>query len=284
MHLALVVIFMTLPFAVSLSAADGIRVPLRLIARNSPAPPGTATLELRSVSEPGAEAKSITLTNGSGEAVLPAGSVWQASVAAEGWWGSTATVTAGEQASTIDLWKTTEVHGRVSVERGAEMPEALNAVVEVPPYGPRAAEVPRGSTFRCTIEDGLFRCAIPIATLDLALRAKGFTPHYRWNVDVANTRELAPVALRRGASFVAWLDRASAEALKKPARAKFAHVGVRGAVRDDGAALRSGRGSGVHEAGLRAARATPCGRLHARGDGARLRESGRVADRDLRSP
>lgn len=223
-NLAITAIFMTLPFADGMSAADGIRVPLRLIARNSPAPPRMATLELRSVSESGAEPKSITLADGAAEAVLPAGSVWQASVAADGWWSSTATVTAGEQASTIDVWKTAEVRGRVSVEHGAEMPEALNAVVEVPPYGPRVAEIPRGSTFRCPIQEGVFRCALPIATVDLALRAKGFTPHYRWSVDAGNTRELAPVAFRRGASLVAWLERASAEALKKPARAKLVLV------------------------------------------------------------
>ncbi|MEA2569033.1 MAG: Carboxypeptidase regulatory-like domain [Acidobacteriota bacterium] len=154
---------------------------------------------------------------------------WQVIVANDGWWSPIEEVTvpaAGTQSEHVmPLWRTGRVSGTVTVaEANDKLPPKITWMVDSPPQPKKEPEIRRGTEFNCPVDaDGKWTCNLPATLLDLTLRAKGFTPHYRWDVAVAADKslDLGQFALKRGASFVAWLDRDSAGLLKEPARASL---------------------------------------------------------------
>ncbi|MCU1229031.1 MAG: hypothetical protein JWO97_1915, partial [Acidobacteria bacterium] len=152
---------------------------------------------------------------------------WEVVVANDGWWSPTDDVTmpaAGTQIEhEIPLWRTGRISGRVAVADD-KLPSTITWMVDSPPRRKKEPEIRRGTEFTCPVDaDGKWVCSLPATLLDLTLRAKGFTPHYRWDVAIAvnENLDLGRFALKRGASFLAWLDRESAGLLKEPARASL---------------------------------------------------------------
>lgn len=132
---------------------------------------------------------------------------------AEGYW-----MPPQAPANELRVWRTAAVRGRF--RSTDELPATFKVRFSSPPM---AAEprVPSDSEIECPIApDGAWSCALPATTLDVALRAKGFTPRYVWDLKVPSAFH-DPIALTRGASFVAWIDRRVAATLKKPATARF---------------------------------------------------------------
>jgi hypothetical protein len=154
---------------------------------------------------------------------------WQVTVANDGWWSPTEEVTipaAGTQSEHgIPLWRTGRVSGSVAVaDANDKLPSTISWMVDSPPQPKKEPEIRRGTEFICPVDAaGKWVCSLPATLLDLTLRAKGFTPHYRWDVAIASNKnfDLGLFALKRGASFVAWLDRESAGLLTEPARASL---------------------------------------------------------------
>src|SRR5947209_19035644 len=62
--------------------------------------------------------------------------------------------------------------------------------------------------FTCPVDkEGNWSCSLPAATFDLVVTAEGFTPHYRWGVEVppARTLGLGTFQLARGGSVAGWV-------------------------------------------------------------------------------
>jgi Carboxypeptidase regulatory-like domain len=168
------------------------------------------------------DTKTTTLTGGGATLMLPRASVWDVELRSDGWWAAPASITAGVSGA-VDVWRTARVRGRVVVPKGTELPREITIAVERPPQRAIAASPPAAS-FPCTVAaDGAFVCQIPAGMVDVAVRAKGFAPVYRWNVtvDPAKANDLATITLRKGGSLLAWLDRDSAGELAIPARARL---------------------------------------------------------------
>lgn len=150
----------------------------------------------------------VPLRNGVADVSADGGSV---ELRADGYW-----MPPQPLASELRVWRTALVRGRFT---GSELPSTFKARFSSPPMAPEP-RVPADSEVECPVgDDGAWTCALPATMLDVALRAKGFTPHYLWDVKVP-TNPIGPVTLQRGASFVAWIDRRVAAALKKPATAR----------------------------------------------------------------
>jgi hypothetical protein len=158
-----------------------------------------------------------------------AGSAWNVKLVSPGWWAPETYVVFPAADTREDrqlrAWRTGIVNGALKVgERDLTMPSSIKLVVESPPQPSRPPEIARGTSFDCPVNaEGKWSCAIPATALDLVLRQKGFTPHYRWGVAVSAAKPLniGTFTLRRGASFVAWLDRDTLKSLKHPARARL---------------------------------------------------------------
>ena len=79
----------------------------------------------------------------------------------------------------------------------------------VGPPGPAAKrEIPKGQV-SCPVDDkGVFRCTLPSAPLDVAFRAAGFVPRYRWGLAPrpGKVLEVGVVELKKGASLKGWVE------------------------------------------------------------------------------
>ena len=110
----------------------------------------------------------------------------------------------------IALWPLARVAGEVVLaEPKGQMPKSVEAEFHPPPHQPLTAEAPIGRA-KCDVDaGGRVACELPAARLDLAIRAPGFVPVYRWGFEVpAKGRPtVGRLVLRRGASlsgFVVW--------------------------------------------------------------------------------
>jgi hypothetical protein len=197
-------------------------VQLRLRMRGGASVPAETTLRLRAVADASSE-RTVVLHAGKGDLSLPAGSEWEVASASQQYWMLPRRIAASASPVELELWPVRSVTGTVSVAEGPR-PAEVTLAVESPPDARGTADIPRGTKFHCPVAaDGGWMCLVPGARLDLALHAPGMTPHYRWDVDVAQkqTTDLGAFRLRKGASFVAYLDRNLASQLKKPARARL---------------------------------------------------------------
>ncbi|MCU1228679.1 MAG: hypothetical protein JWO97_1563 [Acidobacteria bacterium] len=188
----------------------------------------SGVLTLLSATEP-AQRREVAVRNGAAQLTEDAGSVWELRFATDGWWSPSRTITfpaAGvTEQQTLPVWRTGIIMGRLTAgDKDIELPKSITLTVESPPQPVAPPAIARGTTFDCPVTaDGRWSCRIPATTVDLVLRQKGITPHYRWGVAVAanEPKELGTFVLKRGASFTAWLDRASTKKLKSPARARL---------------------------------------------------------------
>ena len=158
---------------------------------------------------------------------------WEAELQADGYWmpRRRLAVPGANGDVTIDVWRTAVVHGKfVLAMRNDALPKTFAIAVESPP-GSKGPTIGRDTRFDCPVGgDGSWSCSVPATKLDVVLRPKGFTPQYKWDIAVARdaATNLGTTTLRRGASFVAWLDSATARTLKAPARAQLVRMTTAG--------------------------------------------------------
>jgi hypothetical protein len=200
---------------------------IHLEPRNASTTPA-GVLTLQSTTEL-LQRREVTVKSGVAQLVETAGSVWELQFANDRWWSPVRTITfpAADviEQQTLQVWRTGVVNGRLTAgDKDIELPKSITLTVESPPQPVAPPAIPRGTMFDCPVAaDGSWSCRVPATALDLVLRQKGITPHYRWGVVVATNepKDLGNFVLKRGASFTAWLDRATAKKLKSPARARL---------------------------------------------------------------
>jgi hypothetical protein len=177
----------------------------------------------RSASDP-TRSQSLPIANNSVLFAADAGTEWEVSFTAPGFWAPAERLTApaAETArrQTIRLWRTGRV---VAGIKAAENPSALRLAVTSPPSPRAAPEIPPGTSFECTRSAGPaeWSCEVPATTLDIAIRSEGHAPHYVWDAKVpaAGTLRLGEVTLHKGGSLLAWLDPEALRRIHQPIKA-----------------------------------------------------------------
>jgi hypothetical protein len=174
----------------------------------------------RAAGEPAVESNAV-IHGGEALLDLPLDKLWEVELRAAGYWMPRTALLA--DTATLTVWKTAPLRGRFVLQDPADHPpKSFQLEFQSPP----AARTPRiaHESVDCPVsDDGSFDCAIPATTLDIVLRAKTFTPQYKWEIKLEPkvTASLGEIPLRRGASLIAWLDSESAKSLKAPARARL---------------------------------------------------------------
>jgi hypothetical protein len=143
---------------------------------------------------------------------LPAGSSWEVSADLPGFWVPRKTLTvgqAGEPASLVlDLWPLGTVSGRVKVQqKNVTLPQEVLVKTVAAPAVLHRPSMPPG-VLTCPVDkQGAWSCPLPAGKFDLVITAPGFTPQYRWAVEVppAKTLPLGLFQLERGSSVAGWV-------------------------------------------------------------------------------
>ncbi len=171
--------------------------------------------ELKLVPGDGLEAPerevSIGSENGS-RVALPAGSSWQVSVTAPGFWVRRLDLEVGEggeQVEKLEAWPLGFLVGRLTT---SEEPPVFPKKVVVTTLPARVSSkhrhVPKGE-IDCPVDGkGRFRCELPAATFDLSIFAAPHVPLYAWDVSVpaGGEADLKSITLLRGASLAGWVE------------------------------------------------------------------------------
>lgn len=217
----------TLLLAAGAAAAAGavpLQVELPCRTEGSCAPRGA--LRLESVADRSIVHR-VPLEGASATIDVPPSTEWEVSLEADRHWALPQRVTIpaeGAARATMPVWRTGRVRAVVKSSDGGLT--ALRAMASSPPDVRREPEIPRGTAFPCTREEGdAWTCEVPATTLDLSLRAEGLAPHYMWDAKIAprGVSNLGAVTLKKGASIIAWLDRDTARRLPRPPRAVLRH-------------------------------------------------------------
>jgi hypothetical protein len=144
--------------------------------------------------------------------VLPAGSVWEVAGEVPGFWVRRQTLAIGPAGSptrvNLALWPLGTISGTVTLQDQKSPPPrslrvetvAVPAFLNRPPVPPGALDCPLD-------EQGRWSCALPAAVFDLVLSSPGWTPAYRWAVEVkgGKSTNLGVIDLARGASVAGWV-------------------------------------------------------------------------------
>jgi len=110
-----------------------------------------------------------------------------------------------DEAVTLALWPAGWLEGTLEVPASHDLPKKLEARFESPPGVDRPVPA---SIVVCPVDpQGLWRCQVPGGALDLRFRVPGFVSIYKWGLEIAaqSTLEVAPLALKPGASVVGWV-------------------------------------------------------------------------------
>jgi hypothetical protein len=106
------------------------------------------------------------------------------------------------------LWPLGKISGQVQIqEKGIVPPQEVLVKTVAAPASLKRPPMPPG-VLACPVDkEGRWSCSLPAATFDLVVTAEGFTPHYRWGVEVtsAKTLELGTFQLARGGSLAGWV-------------------------------------------------------------------------------
>jgi hypothetical protein len=145
-------------------------------------------------------------------AKLPVSTVWEVSVDVAGYWAPGEVLRVGE-ASTVhglSVWPAGKISGSLRMmDAGEPFPARLEARTGPPPVSrSKKSEIPKGSMSCPVDEKGAWTCEVPAGTLDLAFRAPGFVPQYRWGLEpkAGETLPAGILELRKGASLSGWVE------------------------------------------------------------------------------
>ena len=153
---------------------------------------------------------------------------WAVELLADAAWMPPQTITPPSRSVDLNAWRTAALRGRFApAGPPVDLPRSFRLVIQSPP-GARAGALSAEASIECpAAADGTWSCQVPAIPLDLVVRAKGFVPHYRWDVAVPDTGvNVGTLKLRRAASLVAWLDRKTVAALNGPARARLLRMAM----------------------------------------------------------
>ncbi len=144
---------------------------------------------------------------------LPANTVWEAAAELSGYWAPHETVWVGPAGTSsqrpIVLWPAAEIEGSLRLKEPSEkLPKEMTVTLESPPGPAAKREIPKGQASCPVDEKGVFRCALPAAPLDVAFRAAGFIPQYRWGLAPRQGQALkvGVIELKKGASLKGWVE------------------------------------------------------------------------------
>lgn len=175
--------------------------------------PSKGSLVLQPLSRDG-EPLSIALDSASSSisAKLAPGTGWEVSAEIPGFWAARKTLTLAsnedEVVVPLDLWPMGEISGTLVIrEKGVARPAKITMTTLVPPAHLKHPQVPKGLR-ECPVDrKGRWSCELPAALYDVVLSAKGFSPVYRWGlqVPVHKALEFGAVELRRGSSVAGWI-------------------------------------------------------------------------------
>jgi hypothetical protein len=142
---------------------------------------------------------------------LPPGSRWQVHLEAEGLWSPPQRFIAGVGAEPLRLhaFPAAPLHGSLGGRTGTQMPREVTLRLSPPPKVElqarhRRSPLPAGEVRCPVLEEGGFRCPVPVGRHDLQISAPGFATEFRWDTPVEAGRgvELGTVRLRPGGSLV----------------------------------------------------------------------------------
>ncbi|HEX7184164.1 MAG TPA: carboxypeptidase-like regulatory domain-containing protein [Thermoanaerobaculia bacterium] len=143
---------------------------------------------------------------------LPPGSSWEVSAEVPGFWVRRQELRVGspDQVSrvSLSLWPLGTISGTVKVkEKGLALPRKLLVETLAAPAFLKRPAVPPGALGCPVDKEGAWSCSLPAATFDLVISAEGFTPHYRWGIELQAGKRvnLGTVVLERGASVAGWV-------------------------------------------------------------------------------
>ncbi len=141
---------------------------------------------------------------------LPTGTEWEVATDLPGYWVPRKNLKVSEDTSrlSLDLWPMGSVSGVLKVKgKGLALPKlVLVKTLAAPSYLKRPPAPP--GILSCPVDkNGAWSCALPATKFDLVITAEGFTPQYRWGVEVpaGKTLSLGTVELEKGASVAAWV-------------------------------------------------------------------------------
>lgn len=143
---------------------------------------------------------------------LPAGTEWEVSTDLPGYWSPRKTLKVGssEEVSrlSLDLWPMGSVSGVLKVKgKDVARPKLVIVKTLAAPSFLKRPPAPPG-VLSCPVDKrGFWTCALPATKFDLVITAEGFTPQYRWGVEVpaGKTLSLGMIELEKGASVAAWV-------------------------------------------------------------------------------
>jgi hypothetical protein len=106
---------------------------------------------------------------------------WEAELRAPGFW-----MPKQRLAPTLEVWRTGTLRGRfIPAATDQPLPSSFQLVLESPPHPTQHGPIARGTTVDCAVaENGAWSCEVPAMALDVIVRARTFTPHYKWDVTV----------------------------------------------------------------------------------------------------
>ena len=156
-----------------------------------------------------------------------AGSEWEMSLDANSFWALPQRVVfpagSGQSQYAVAVWRTGTLQGQLKLpDPQPAGPVAVKVVLSSRPEPRLPPEIPRGTSFECSIDKtGQWKCAVPATLLDVAVRVEGYAPYHKWDVKIpaAGFVDLGIVKLQKGASVVVWLDSAFAKRVGVPVRA-----------------------------------------------------------------
>lgn len=193
------------------------------------------SLRLTMVAEPGTEVVA-TLRDSVASLTQPLrAGAWDVELKADGYWMPRQTLSGPDVGEhQLVVWRTTPVRGRFTVAgKRDELPRVFELVVESPP-DVSGTKIAKAAIECAAAADGTWQCSLPATRLDVVLRAKSFTPHYKWDVRLSPSapHRLGDVLLRPGSSLVAWLEKGTIDSLDKPATARLLRMSMAGPTPD----------------------------------------------------
>jgi hypothetical protein len=137
------------------------------------------------------------------------GSVIEYWLEAPGWWSPRTILIAdgtGRQ-ETLRIFKTSFLEGKVLFGKEETPSKEIEVRFEQTASMKAETPIPQG-TIVCPVENGAFRCAVPLGDLDLRIRSEGFVAHYFWSIKVRKEEptSLGTFSMERGASIVGFVE------------------------------------------------------------------------------
>lgn len=189
------------------------RVDFTLTFKQATAAKRNGSLRLRPLSHKGTERVLAIDSQSSIQAELPANTVWEVAAELSGFWAPRETVWVGPAGTgtqrPIVLWPAAEIEGSLRLKEPSEkLPKEMTVTLESPPGPAAKREIPKGQASCPVDEKGAFRCILPAAPLDVAFRAAGFVPQYRWGLAPRQGQALkvGVIELKKGASLKGWIE------------------------------------------------------------------------------